>query len=65
MNTQKQVNIAEGHMLDALEKCQEIPPHVVIFAGLALLTRAAYDMAPSERIAQELIEQATEHQACS
>jgi hypothetical protein len=65
MNTQKQVNIAEGHMLDALEKCQEMPPHVFIFAGLALLTRAAYDMAPSEKDAAKLIESATEHQGCN
>ena len=62
MNTQKQINIAEGHLLDALEKCQEMPPHVVIFAGLALLTRAAYDMAPSKESAEELIERATEQQ---
>ena len=65
MNTQKQVNVAEGHILDALEKCQEMPPHVAIFAGLALLTRAAYDMAPSKKIAQEFIELATEQEGCS
>ena len=55
MNTRKQINIAEGHILDALEKCQEMPTHLVIYAGLRLLGAAALSNAPSEESANELI----------
>ena len=55
MNTRRQINIAEGHLLDALEKCQEIPTHLVIYAGLRLLGAAALSNAPNEESANELI----------
>ena len=55
MNTRRQINIAEGHMLDALEKGQEMPPHLVIYAGLRLLGAAALSNAPDEESANELI----------
>ena len=55
MNTQRQINIAEGHILDALEKCQEMPTHLVIYAGLRLLGAAALSNAPNEESANELI----------
>lgn len=51
----------EGAFLDAIEGIKHEDAVDVVYAGVGLLVRLAYDCAPSEEAAQQLLRMAIDH----